>query len=190
MHLQQPGAVMRGPKAKTTNVEKLKTTSPLARTDRERIFFEFEQSLICASAAFYRFAGSVFGAAGANERLTGEECVILQQLMFAPNPRSVSELSRFSNRDDISNIQYSLRKLCNAGLIERVPGGSPRDTRYRPTQTGRELTDVLVGSRRELLIAPSADIPNIEDQLKAAQRALSVLTGMYDHTSRVLSGRL
>ena len=172
------------------NVEKLKTTSPLARTERERAFFEFEQALICASEAFYRFAGSIFGAAGTQEKLTGEECVILQQLMFSPKPRSVSELSRFSNRDDISNIQYSLRKLSKAGLIERVPGGSPRDTRYRPPQAGRDLTDVLVASRRELLIAPSADIPNIEEQLKAAERALSVLTGMYDHTSRVLSGRM
>ncbi len=180
---------MPAPKSRAT-VEKLKTTPPLARTERERVFFEFEQALICASEAFYRFAGSIFGATGATEKLTGQECVILQQLMFTPKPRSVSELSRFSNRDDISNIQYSLRKLCNAGLIEKVPGGSRRDTRYRPTQAGRDLTDVLIGSRRELLIAPSADIPNIEEQLKAAERALSVLTGMYDHTSRVLSGRM
>ena len=110
--------------------------------------------------------------------------------MVTPKSRSVSELSRFSNRDDISNIQYSLRKLCAAGLIEKVPGGSRRDTRYRPTQAGRDLTSVLVASRRELLIAPSSEIPNIEAQLKAAERALSLLTGMYDHTSRVLSGRM
>ena len=46
-----------------------------------------------------------------SKNLTGQECVILQQLMFTPKPRSVSDLSRFSNRDDVSNIQYSLRKL-------------------------------------------------------------------------------
>ena len=172
------------------NVQRLETPPPLARTERERAFFEFEQALICASEAFYRFAGSIFGATGAKEKLSGQECVILQQLMVTPKSRSVSELSRFSNRDDISNIQYSLRKLCAAGLIEKVPGGSRRDTRYRPTQAGRDLTNVLVASRRELLIAPSSEIPNIEAQLKAAERALSLLTGMYDHTSRVLSGRM
>jgi predicted MarR family transcription regulator len=171
------------------NLEKLATTSPLGRTERERAFLEFEQALICASEAFYRFAGTVFGPAGAKQKLTGQECVILQQLMFTPRPRSVSELRRFSNRDDISNIQYSLRKLTTAGLIEKVPGSTNRDTRYRPTQAGRDLTEFLVSSRRELLIAPSADVPSIEAQLKSASNALSLLTGMYDHTSRVLAAR-
>ena len=83
--------------------------------------------------------------------------MILQQLMFTPKPRSVSDLSRFSNRDDISNIQYSLRKLTAAGLIEKVPGSTNRDTRYRPTAAGRELTEILVATRRELLIAPSVE---------------------------------
>ena len=171
-------------------LKKLETTSPLGRTERERAFLEFEQALICASEAFYRFAGSIFGATATKEKLTGQECVILQQLMFTPKPRSVSELSRFSNRDDVSNIQYSLRKLSSAGLIEKVPGSTNRDTRYRPTQAGRDLTDVLVNSRRELLIAPSSNVPNIEAQLKAASVAMSLLTGMYDHTSRVLAGRM
>lgn len=172
------------------NVKKLETTTPLGRTERERAFLEFEQALICASEAFYRFAGAIFGPAGGQGKLTGQECVILQQLMFTPQPRSVSELSRFCNRDDISNIQYSLRKLIAAGLIEKVPGSTNRDTRYQPTQAGRDFTETLVTSRRELLIAPSADLPDIENQLKAAATALSLLTGMYDHTSRVLAGRM
>jgi predicted MarR family transcription regulator len=171
------------------NVAKLETATPLGRTQRERAFLEFEQALICASEAFYRFAGAVFGPTGAVQKLTGQECVILQQLMFTPKPRSISELSRFSNRDDIANIQYSLRKLAAAGLIEKVPGSTNRDTRYRPTQAGRDMTEFLVSSRRELLIAPSAGMADIETQLKSASNALSLLTGMYDHTSRVLAGR-
>jgi predicted MarR family transcription regulator len=115
--------------------------------------------------------------------------VILQQLMFTSKPRSVSDLSRFSNRDDIANIQYSLRKLTAAGLIEKVPGSTNRDTRYQPTAAGRELTELLVATRREQLIAPSANITDIEKQLKAATIAMSLLTGLYDHVSRVLAGR-
>jgi len=88
---------------------------PLGRSGRERTFLEFEQALICASEAFYRFAGIILGAEGKAANLTGHENVILQQLMYLPKPRSVSDLSRFTNRDDISNIQYSLRKLAAAG---------------------------------------------------------------------------
>lgn len=170
-------------------VERLPLKPPLAKTERESVFMEFEQTLICASEAFYRFAGSIFGTAGARHKLTGQECVILQQLMFTPKPRSISDLSRFSNRDDIANIQYSLRKLVAAGLIEKVPGSTNRDTRYRPSQSGRALTEELVASRRELLIQPSFDVLDVEQKLKMATQALALLTGMYDHTSRVLAGR-
>jgi predicted MarR family transcription regulator len=98
-------------------------------------------------------------------------------------------LSRFSNRDDISNIQYSLRKLTAAGMIEKVPGSTNRDTRYRPTAAGREATEYLVAARRELLIGPSGGINDIEAQLKSATNAMSLLTGLYDRVSRVLAGR-
>jgi predicted MarR family transcription regulator len=162
---------------------------PLGRSDCERAFFEYEQALICASEAFYRFAGATLGATGREHNLTGQEQVILQQLMVTPKPRSVSDLSRFSNRDDIANIQYSLRKLAAAGLIEKVPGSTNRDTRYRPTAAGRQLTEGLVTTRRERLIAPSANINDIEKQLKAAVTAMTLLTGLYDHVSRVLAGR-
>src|SRR6476660_208554 len=152
---------------------------PLGRSERERSFLEFEQPLICASEAFYRFAGIILGAEGNAANLTGHENVILQQLMYLPKPRSVSDLSRFTNRDDISNIQYSLRKLTAAGLIEKVPGSTNRDTRYQPTAKGRKLTDELVAIRRELLIGPSSNLSDIEAQLKSAATALSLLTGLY-----------
>ena len=42
---------------------------------------------------------------------------------------------------------------------------------------------------REQLIAPSVNITDIEKQLKAATTAMSLLTGLYDHVSRVLAGR-
>jgi predicted MarR family transcription regulator len=162
---------------------------PLGRTERERVFLEFEQALICASEAFYRFAGMILGPEGKKHKLSGQENVILQQLMFMAKPRSVSDLSRFTNRDDIANIQYSLRKLAAAGLIEKVPGTTNRDTRYRPTALGQAVTEAMVERRRELLITPSHNLKDVEMQLRAATAAMSLLTGLYDHVSRVLSGR-
>jgi 2-polyprenyl-6-methoxyphenol hydroxylase-like FAD-dependent oxidoreductase len=49
--------------------------------------------------------------------------------------------------------------------------------------------EVDVATRREQLIAPSVNITDIEKQLKAATTAMSLLTGLYDHVSRVLAGR-
>jgi predicted MarR family transcription regulator len=176
-------------KKRSADIDLAESTPPLGRTERERVFLEFEQALICASEAFYRFAGATLGPVGRQHNLTGQENVILQQLMFTSKPRSISDLSRFSNRDDISNIQYSLRKLTAAGLIEKVPGSTNRDTRYRPTAAGRDLTESLVAIRREQLIAPSANITDIEKQLRSATTAMALLTGLYDQVSRVLAGR-
>jgi predicted MarR family transcription regulator len=160
----------------------------LGRTEHERMFLEFEQALICASQAFYRFAGTILGAPGRQHSLTGQENVILQQLLFTPVPRSVTDLSRFSNRDDISNIQYSLRKLISAGLIEKVPGSTNRDTRYQPTAAGRALAEEIVVARRDLLVNPSMRIVDIEQNLRTATDVMSLVTGLYDHASRLSSG--
>ena len=162
---------------------------PLAHTEREAAHFAYEQALICAAEAFYRFAGAMLGPVGKENNLSGQDNVILQQLMLAEKPRGVTELSRFANRDDFSNIQYSLRKLTKCGLVEKVRGSTNRETAYRVTAAGRQATDTLVRLRRELLVAPGAAVADMDKHLAAATNGLLLLTGLYDHTSRVLAGR-
>ncbi len=174
--------------AKRKKPAKTASIPPLAQTDHEKVFFDFEQALICASEAFYRFAGAILGEKGRAKNLNGQENVILQQLMFTDRPRGVTDLSRFANRDDLANIQYSLRKLVNAGVVEKAPGSTNRDTKYRPTALGRALTRDMVALRREHLIQPSHNIKDIDRHLRVATTALSLLTGLYDHVSRRLAG--
>ena len=81
---------MKSAKKKPVAVEPDEAVPPLGRTERERVFLEFEQALICAAEAFYRFAGVALGPMGKDNKLTGQENVILQQLMFTPKPRSVN----------------------------------------------------------------------------------------------------
>ena len=161
----------------------------LAASAEELTVTDFEQSLICAAEAFYRCIGLLLGPAAREHRLSGEDNVILQQLMLAEKPRGVTELSRFANRDDFSNIQYSLRKLTKCGLVEKVRGSTNRETAYRVTAAGRQATETLVRLRRELLVAPGSAVADMDKHLAAATNGLLLLTGLYDHTSRVLAGR-
>ena len=55
----------------------------LSLTSREAALTAFEQALICAAEAFYRFAGSLLGPVARDNNLTGQDCVILQQLVVA-----------------------------------------------------------------------------------------------------------
>ena len=166
-----------------------KPPAHLGQSPHEQTVTDFEQSLICAAEAFYRFIGLLLGAEGKRHKLSGPDNVILQQLMGSNRPRGVTELSRFANRDDIANIQYSLRKLIKAGLVEKAPGSTNRETAYQVTSKARELTVEFVAARRELLMSPSGSIPGFDEQLREAARVMSLVTSFYDHGTRVMTGR-
>jgi predicted MarR family transcription regulator len=163
--------------------------SHLAASPHELAVTELEQALICAAQAFYRFIGESLGTEGLRHKLSGEDNLILQQLMASSRPRGVLDLARFANRDDIANIQYSLRKLIKAELVEKTPGSTNRDTLYQVTPRARELTEHFLKLRRELVMGPSASIPGFEEQLRTAARAMQLITSFYDHGTRVLAGR-
>lgn len=162
----------------------------LATNEHEGVVTEFEQALICAAEAFYRWGGVVLGAEGREANLTGEDCVILQQLVAANRPRRISDLARFANRDDRTNIQYSLKKLTRAGLVAKARAAAHRDTAYEVTAEGRRITDRFLEMRKELLMKPAGAMLHTHDQLKEATHALALMTGLYEHAARLVAGRI
>jgi predicted MarR family transcription regulator len=172
------------------DARRAKVPAHLAATEHEKIVTDFEQSLICAAEAFYRFAGALLGPEANEHNLSGHDCVILQQLVTARSPRRIGELLRFANRDDVSNVQYSLRKLIKAGLVEQVKGTRQRDVVYVVTASGGRASARLVAQRRELLMKPAAQFgDHAEEQMRALSMTLGLLTGIYDHGTRVLIAR-
>jgi predicted MarR family transcription regulator len=161
----------------------------LAQTPREFAITEFEQGLICAAAAFYRFYGALLGRRGRDHKLSGQDNVILQQIMAASRPLSVTDIARFANRDDTANIQYSLKKLLRAGLIRKAPHSSAREVCYGVTERAHDWTTQFVALRRELFTDPSAQILDFQEQLAACSKLLNTIAGFYDHGTRVTASR-
>jgi predicted MarR family transcription regulator len=178
-----------GQSAAKSRVRPPKAPPHLAATTHEAIVTEFEQALICAAEAFYRFAGALLGPEARQRNLSGEDCVILQQLVTAGAPRRIGDLMRFANRDDVSNVQYSLRKLIKAGLVHQVRGATNRDTAYAITAEGARVSARLVAERRELLMQPTKEIGGLDEQIRSVTLSLGFLTGVYDHGARVLTAR-
>lgn len=160
----------------------------LVASRSERTITEFEQGLLCASEAFFRFYGALLGREGRRRGVSGQDNVILQQIMAAGRALSVSDIARFANRDDTANIQYGLKKLVRAGLIEKSGRSSARETAYRATDLARAWTEDFVRLRRELFTGPSGRIKDLDEQLAAAGALLNTLAGLYDHGTRVMSG--
>jgi predicted MarR family transcription regulator len=99
-------------------------------------------------------------------------------------PKSIKELARLANRDDVPNIQYSLRKLIGAGLVVRRGAGRSGVT-YEVTGEGRRVTDDYGALRRRLLLAELGNLPGFSTRLAEAARVLNVLTGIYEEVARV-----
>ncbi len=173
--------------------ERSKTQTRVARhlvsSPHELAVTEFEQGLICAAEAFYRFYGVLLGREGRHYNLSGHDNVVLQQIMAASRPLAVADIARFANRDDIANIQYSLKKLMRAGLIEKAAKGSARETSYRATELARNRTREFLLLRRELFTDPSAQILNFDQQLETCAKLMNTIAGFYDHGARVMASR-
>ena len=98
-------------------------------------------------------------------------------------PKSISEIGRLLNRDDLSNLQYGIRKLVNAGVIEKSgTSDSKKGVTYVVTDLGCEITDKFAQFRRELLISLTRSM-STEISLVDAARVLNLMSGMYDQAS-------
>ncbi len=81
-------------------------------------------------------------------------------------------------------LQYSLRKLIAAGLVERE-GSARSGVTYFVTPLGHEVTEKYAQIRRALLIAAIENVPGFADRLADASRTLNLLAGIYEEASRV-----
>jgi predicted MarR family transcription regulator len=162
----------------------------LGQSELERELYELQHAALCYMEAFYRYIEMQLHLASAETNLSGADCVILHAIRIGDRPKSIRELQLFTNRSDVANIQYSIRKLSAAGLIERAKQtkrAAGQGAAYTLTARGRKVTDDYVRARKALIgMIPQAPESVIGDA-KTATRLLLQLTGLYDHVSRSLA---
>lgn len=155
----------------------------LAETAIEVDATELEFSLMRTFESFGRWQAECLRGA-IDLPASGPENAMLHVIRMNDRPKSVKDLARLTNRDDIPNIQYSLRKLIGAGLVVRSGSGRSGVT-YSVTEKGRDVTDRYAEIRRALLIAAIEAVPGFETRLAEARRTLELLSGLYDQAARV-----
>lgn len=114
---------------------------------------------------------------------TGPENAMLHVIRMNERPKTIKDVARLTNRDDIPNIQYSLRKLIAAGLVVRKGAGRSGVT-YEVTDEGRRVTEDYGAVRRRLLLAAIQNLPGFSDRLAEATRTLNLLSGIYEEVAR------
>lgn len=155
----------------------------LARTPVEVDVSEIEYALMRANEAFGRWQTECL-ASVVDLAVSGPENAMLHIIRMNDRPKSIKDLARLANREDIPNIQYSLRKLIGAGLVVRQGSGRSGVT-YSVTDSGRAVTDQFAEIRASLLIAAIKSVPNFPQKLEEATRTLDLLTGIYEQAARI-----
>jgi predicted MarR family transcription regulator len=155
----------------------------LAQSAAEIDTTEHEFALMRTFGSFGRWQTECL-ASVADVAASGPENALLHVIRMNDRPKSVKELARLTNRDDFPNIQYSLRKLIGAGLVERAGAGRAGVT-YSVTTLGSAVTDKYAEVRRMLLIAAIEAVPEFAQRLTEATRTLELLSGIYEQAARV-----
>jgi predicted MarR family transcription regulator len=156
----------------------------LGRTGMELSLFELQHAVICFSEAFQRHIASQLVRITGDSNFSAQDCILLHGIRLGERPKSIPDLQHFTNRSDLANIQYSVRKLMKAGLVEKAANGAKRGTTYQLTKRGIEVTDEYVEARRHITELLPHEAEAFAAETKVACRLLMLLTGLYDQVSR------
>jgi predicted MarR family transcription regulator len=159
----------------------------LSKTPLEAATTELEWALLRWREAFTRYNLHALNTIGLPE-VSPAEMLILHIIRLHDRPKSATMIANLLNRDDIQNVQYSLRKLVSMGLAEKVRDKAGKYNNLAATARGRQACDDMAAIRTQLLIADVAQLDNGEELLLQAARTVSMLTGLYDSAGRTSTG--
>lgn len=153
--------------------------SHLSTDATEESFHEFEFALHHITEAFARWSSALYEFVSGMS-LPVQDVSVLQLIRMNEKPKSASEIARYLNREDSSNILYTLRKLEKAGLIEKTKAPL-RQMAYQVTDFGRQITERYAEVRREILLP---HVVGERDELEPSIQSLWRLAGIYDQSAK------
>lgn len=155
----------------------------LANDETEFRITELEFAFMRVQEAFARWVSAADETVGLSD-LKNAEHVILHVIRMQNRPKSGATIARLLNRDDLPNIQYSLRKLESSGLIEKNKEPGSKIFTYSITEKGRSHTEEYSKLRTALLIRNLKSLSDFTERADDATQFLTLLTGIYEESAR------
>ncbi|AXK80622.1 hypothetical protein DW352_08930 [Pseudolabrys taiwanensis] len=154
----------------------------LARTPLEMDVADIEYALMRCYEAFGRWQAECL-ASVIEFSASGPENALLHIIGMNERPKTIRDLAHMTNREDIPNIQYSLRKLLKAKLITRT-GSGRSGVNYDVTALGRRVIERYADIRSALLIEAVSRVPKLTGRLADSAHTLELMTGIYEQAAR------
>lgn len=164
------------------------TDSYMTKEPKAEALTRAELALVRSVEAFSRWCLFLHKSV-TNTPLSAPDIWLLHSIRMCGGVQNLSELLLFLNRNDVSTVQYSLKKIEQSGLIERVTGNSKREAGYRLTEEGMAATDAYSAARDELLLSLIGDVVGLVESLDKGAEAFERLTGLYDQATQSVMNR-
>lgn len=145
---------------------------------------EFEFGLIIAFNAFSRWMVKCMSAVGHGE-MSPLEILVLHNVNHRGRDKRLSDICFLLNIEDTHTVNYALRKLSKADLIEAEKRG--KEVFYRTSKAGAEICDAYRAVRAQCLLEGLARMDMTGDELREIGASLRSLSGQYDQASRAAS---
>lgn len=167
------------------NLKKRKIVSSrhLATTEGWQLS-EFEYGMIIAFNGFSRWMNKCMAAAGM-PNLTSIEILVLHNINHREKHKKLSDITFLLNIEDSHIVNYALKKLQKAELIEGEKHG--KEMFYSTTQAGFQLCERYREIREQCLLDSLKHTDRTNDELSEIASALRALSGLYDQASRAAS---
>jgi predicted MarR family transcription regulator len=145
---------------------------------------EFEYGMIMAFHGFNRWMIRCMAAVGEND-FSPLDVLVLHNVNHRSKPKRLVDICFVLNIEDQHTVNYSLKKLLKADLIESEKSGKERF--YATTEKGKALCTDYRRIRERCLVTAYKAIENDSHDLSDIAALLRGMSGIYDQASRTAS---
>lgn len=143
---------------------------------------EFEYGLFISGNAFERWIARCMAGAGYPD-FSPLEVMVVHTVNHRARDKRLADICFVLNIEDSHLVNYALKKLVRAGLVEAEKRG--KETVYRTTDEGAEACARYRTVRESCLVETIRALGNFdEDETAALARLLRALSGFYDQAAR------
>ena len=143
---------------------------------------EFEYGLFISGNAFERWIVRCMAAAG-HPDFGPLDVMVVHTVNHRARDKRLADICFVLNIEDTHLVNYALKKLVKAGLVETEKRG--KETVYRTTKQGAEACRRYRTVRELCLVETIKAVGNYdEDEIAAVARFLRALSGLYDQAAR------
>lgn len=154
----------------------------LARSDTGVAVTDFEFALMRTAESFARWQTECL-AAVTGAQLSGGENAMLHVICMHEQPKTVRELMHMTNRSDLPNVQYGLRKLMQLGFVTKS-GSARKGVFYAGTPKGIRVCEDYARLREKLLLRGAQAVPGLLERAQTIHDQLEALERLYESVTR------